>query len=50
MDDFAHLVMVTSSNNNKYYDMCANGDILDVTYGRIGSTAIKARYGRQRGC
>lgn len=44
MDDFAHLVMVTSSNNNKYYDMCANGDILDVTYGRIGSTAIKARY------
>ncbi len=24
--------------------MCANGDILDVTYGRIGSTAIKARY------
>lgn len=33
-----HLVMVTSANNNKYYDMIPKGDYVEIKYGRIDAT------------
>ena len=36
--------MVTSVNNNKYYDMIETSAGIDVTYGRVGVTAIKKQY------
>ena len=43
--EFAHLVCVTSQNNNKYYDMRANGNgTFTATYGRIGVTATDKVY------
>lgn len=44
MAKFAHLVMVTSLNNNKFYDMKEEGDTFVVTYGRIGSSSVTATY------
>lgn len=44
MAKFAHLVMVTSLNNNKFYDMKEEGDTFTVTYGRIGSSSVTATY------
>jgi poly [ADP-ribose] polymerase len=41
-----HLVMVTSANNNKFYDMFEGDDgYFDVQYGRIGNSSVaKGRY------
>jgi poly [ADP-ribose] polymerase len=46
MKQTAHLVMVTTANNNKYYDMFETDDgYFDVKYGRIGNTSVQtARY------
>lgn len=41
---FAHLVMVTALNNNKFYDMEIVGDRLNVRYGRIGQSSVSAFY------
>ena len=41
---FAHLVMVTAQNNNKFYDMEIVGDLLNVQYGRIGQSSVSASY------
>ena len=41
---FAHLVMVTALNNNKFYDMEIVGDRLNVRYGRIGQAGVSASY------
>lgn len=43
--DFVHLVCVTRSNHNKYYDMqdCGDGTFV-ATYGRIGATKSTATY------
>lgn len=38
---YAKLVMVTASNNNKYYEMKEVNGTIDITYGRIELTAIK---------
>jgi poly [ADP-ribose] polymerase len=41
----AKLIMVTASNNNKYYDMEENPDgTFTVKYGRVGATASVSRY------
>jgi len=46
---FAHLVCVTSANNNKYYDMRELGDgTFDAKYGRIGVTAQTVNYPMSR--
>lgn len=39
-----HLVMVTTANNNKYYDMTPHGDSWTATYGRIGSSSQTRTY------
>lgn len=39
-----YLVMVTSSNNNKYYRMIPNGSTFTVEYGRIGSSKQVRSY------
>lgn len=44
MGRFVHLVCVTQNNNNKYYDMVEQGDILQATYGRIGSSKQVKTY------
>ena len=44
MGKIAKLIMVTSANNNKYYDMKETGSTLKVKYGRIGSTEQHASY------
>lgn len=36
--------MITGDNNNKYYDLVEEGGCINVTYGRIGSTAMSATY------
>lgn len=33
-----HLVMVTTNNNNKFYDMIPKGDYIEINYGRINAT------------
>ena len=43
-DRVAMLVMVTSANNNKYYNMIQEGDRLTVEFGRIGSGKQTAYY------
>lgn len=41
----AKLIMVTPDNNNKYYDMCDNGNgTFSVTYGRVGAKGSTATY------
>ncbi|MEZ4885478.1 MAG: WGR domain-containing protein [Chitinophagales bacterium] len=41
----AKLIMVTPSNNNKFYEMQENGDgTFTVTYGRVGSRGTVQRY------
>lgn len=41
----AKLIMVTASNNNKFYEMCENeDDTFTVTYGRVGSRGTTASY------
>ena len=41
----AKLIMVTASNNNKYYDMEENPDgTFMVKYGRVGATASVSCY------
>lgn len=41
----AKLIMVTSGNNNKYYEMKENGDgTFTVQYGRVGGRATTRRY------
>ena len=44
MGKIAKLVMVTSNNNNKYYDMVENNNVINVTYGRVGQGAMEATY------
>ena len=36
-----HLVMITTNNNNKFYDMTPRGDLIEISYGRIGATCTK---------
>lgn len=33
-----HLIMVTTANNNKFYDMTPKGDMIEIKYGRVDST------------
>ena len=33
-----HLVMITTNNNNKFYDMIPKGDSIEIRYGRINAT------------
>jgi len=41
----AKLIMVTSANNNKFYDMRENTDgTFTATYGRVGSAGAQAMY------
>lgn len=42
--EYKYLVMVTTNNNNKYYEMIPNGDSFTVKYGRIGASAQVASY------
>lgn len=43
--DEAKLIMVTTANNNKYYNMVqVNDDSFHVEYGRIGTTCQEATY------
>lgn len=35
--------MVTSANNNKYYEMREDNGMIDITYGRVESTAVKSK-------
>ena len=35
-----HLVMVTTNNNNKYYDMIPQSDHIVIKYGRINATCV----------
>lgn len=45
MKKTAYLVMVTASNNNKYYSMQENDDgSISVDYGRVGVTSTKMTY------
>lgn len=45
MGRFAHLVMVSSSNNNKFYKMTEQPDgTFDVEYGRVDSTSSHTSY------
>ena len=39
-----NLIMVTSENNNKFYNMVENGNVIDVTYGRVGCKETKCTY------
>jgi poly [ADP-ribose] polymerase 2/3/4 len=41
MSRYTKLVMVTGENNNKYYEMKEVNGIIDITYGRVDSTAVK---------
>lgn len=45
MEGFKHLVMVTSVNNNKYYDMIPNDDGITFTakWGRNGSDSFRSK-------
>jgi len=38
------LIMVSTSNNNKYYRMIDNGDTFDVEWGRVGGRSQTANY------
>lgn len=42
--EYKYLVMVTTNNNNKYYEMIPNGDSFTVKYGRIGASAQTSCY------
>jgi len=44
MGKVAKLIMVTSVNNNKYYDMEEVNGTIQVKYGRVGSTEQHASY------
>lgn len=44
MGRYAKLIMVTGENNNKYYEMKEVGSNIEVTYGRVDSTAVKKSY------
>lgn len=39
-----NLIMVTSENNNKFYNMKENGDVIEVTYGRVGCKETFCTY------
>ena len=39
-----HLIMVTSNNNNKYYNMIPHGDSWTAEYGRVGASCQKRTY------
>lgn len=39
-----YLVMVTTNNNNKYYEMIPSGDSFTVKYGRVGASAQVRTY------
>lgn len=39
-----NLIMVTSENNNKFYNMKENGNIIEVTYGRVGCKETFCTY------
>ena len=41
---YAKLIMVTAANNNKYYEMKEVNGQIQVTYGRVESTAINKTY------
>lgn len=39
-----HLIMVTSDNHNKYYNMIPHGDTWTAEYGRVGASCQKRTY------
>lgn len=39
-----HLIMVTSANNNKFYNMIPHGDSWTAEYGRVGASCQKRTY------
>ena len=39
-----HLIMVTSENNNKFYNMIPHGDSWTAEYGRVGASCQKRTY------
>lgn len=39
-----YLIMVTSNNNNKYYNLFPDGDKLRVEYGRVDATKTTTYY------
>lgn len=45
---YCKLIMVTASNNNKYYEMREVNGQLEVTYGRVESTAVNKTYPMSR--
>ena len=42
--EYKYLVMVTTNNNNKYYEMIPSGDSFTVKYGRVGASAQVRTY------
>ena len=42
--EYKYLVMVTTNNNNKYYEMIQSGDSFTVKYGRVGASAQVRTY------
>lgn len=42
--EYKYLVMVTTNNNNKYYEMIPKGNSFEVRYGRIGAGAQTKTY------
>lgn len=44
MIQVAKLIMVTEQNNNKFYNMFKDGDILKIEYGRVGVTKSYKTY------
>jgi poly [ADP-ribose] polymerase len=43
-EKYAKLIMVSTNNNNKFYEMQANGSNFNVKYGRVESTVQTASY------
>lgn len=42
--EYKYLVMVTTNNNNKYYEMIPNGNEFTVKYGRVGANPQVTSY------
>ena len=44
MSKVANLIMVTNSNNNKFYNMCEKNNVIEVVYGRVGTPGKVINY------
>ena len=42
--EYKYLVMVTSDNHNKYYEMIPEGSSFTVKYGRVGASPQVRSY------